>query len=58
MGLFLTTCAGLVIWIVLWALGAKSFDAFLITLLLVIVAATARIVTPYLPGNRPDPDEL
>jgi hypothetical protein len=58
MGLFLTTCAGLVIWIVLWALGAKPFDAFLITLLLVIVAATARIVTPYLPGNRPDPDEL
>jgi hypothetical protein len=58
MGLFLTTCAALVLWIVLWALGAKSFDAFLITLLLVIVAATARIVTPYLPGNRPDPDEL
>jgi hypothetical protein len=58
MGLFLTTCAGLVIWIVLWALGTKSFDAFLITLLMVIVAATARIVTPYLPGNRPDPDEL
>ena len=24
-------CAGLVIWIVLWALGAKSFDAFMIT---------------------------
>jgi hypothetical protein len=58
MGLFLTTCAGLVIWIVLWALGVKSFDAFLITILMVLVAATARIVTPYLPGNRPDPDEL
>jgi hypothetical protein len=58
MGLFLTTCAGLVIWIILWALGAKSFDAFLITLLMVIVAATLRIVTPYLPGNRPNPDEL
>ena len=58
MGLFLTTCAGLVIWIVLWALGVKSFDAFMITILMVVVAATARIVTPYLPGNRPDPDEL
>ena len=58
MGLFLTTCAGLVIWIILWALGVKSFDAFMITILMVVVAATARIVTPYLPGNRPDPDEL
>ena len=57
MGLFLTTCAGLVLWIVLWALGVKSFDAFLITLLMVIVAGTVRMVTPYLPGNRPDPDE-
>jgi hypothetical protein len=58
MGLFLTTCFGLVLWIVLWALGAKAFDAFLITLLLIIVAGTLRMVTPYLPGNRPDPDEL
>ena len=58
MGLYLTTCAGLVIWIVLWALGTKPFDAFLLTLLMVIVAGTARIVTPYLPGNRPDPDQL
>ena len=41
MGLFLTTCAGLVIWIVLWALGVKSFDAFLITLLMVIIAGDA-----------------
>jgi hypothetical protein len=58
MGLFLTTCAGLVIWIVLWALGAKAFDAFMVTVLLVVIAGTVRIVTPYLPGNRPDPDQL
>ena len=58
MGLFLTTCAGLVLWIVLWALGAKAFDAFLVTFLLVIVVGTVRIVTPYLSGNRSDPDEL
>ena len=42
MGLLLTTIAGLVIWIVLWAIGAKSFDAFLITLLMVVVAAAVR----------------
>lgn len=58
MGLFLTTCAGLVLWIVLWALWVKPFDAFLLALLMIIIAATLRIVTPYLPGNRPDPDRL
>jgi hypothetical protein len=39
---------GLVAWIVLWALGAKSFDAFLITIFLVVVAATMRIAQPYI----------
>jgi predicted PurR-regulated permease PerM len=38
---------GLVIWIVLWALGVKSFDAFMITILLVVSAATARLVEPF-----------
>jgi predicted PurR-regulated permease PerM len=38
---------GLVVWIVLWALGVKSFDAFMITILLVISAATARIAEPF-----------
>jgi hypothetical protein len=52
MGLILTATAGLSVWIALWALGIKAFDAFLITLLMVLVAATARIVAPYLPGNR------
>ena len=57
MGLVLTTTFGLMLWIVLWAIGVKSFDAFLITLGLVILAATARMLLPALPGNRPDPDE-
>jgi hypothetical protein len=52
MGLLLTFTAGLVLWIVLWAIGIKSFDAFMVTVLLVVIAATARIVAPYLPGNR------
>ena len=52
MGLLLTTIAGLVVWIVLWAIDVKSFDAFLITLAMILVAATARIFSPYLPGNR------
>jgi O-antigen ligase len=55
MGVLLTLIAGLVVWIVLWAIGAKSFDAFLITMVMLIVAAAAHIVWPTLPGNR-DPD--
>jgi Mn2+/Fe2+ NRAMP family transporter len=55
-GLLLTTTTGLVLWIVLWALDFKAFDAFLITLLMVILAATARMVAPALPGNRPRSD--
>ena len=55
MGVLLTFIAGLAIWIVLWAIGAKSFDAFLITMVMLIVAAAAHIIWPTLPGNR-DPD--
>jgi hypothetical protein len=56
MGLLLTTIAGLVVWIVLWSIGVKSFDAFMITIAMIVVAATARVFSPYLPGNRPDPE--
>ena len=45
MGLLLTTIAGLVIWIVLWAIDVKSFDAFLITLVMVLIAATVHMFT-------------
>jgi O-antigen ligase len=55
MGVLLTLIAGLVVWIVLWAVGAKSFDAFLITLVMLIVAAAAHLIWPTLPGNR-DPE--
>jgi hypothetical protein len=51
-GLVLTTAAGLVIWIVLWALGVKGFDGFVITVTLVVVGATMRLLTPFLPGAR------
>jgi hypothetical protein len=52
MGLVVATTFGLVVWIVMWALGIKPFDAFLITVLVVLVGATVRILLPYLPGNR------
>jgi hypothetical protein len=54
LGLLLTTTAGLVVWIVLWSIGVKSFDAFLVTLLMIILAATAHVFGPHLPGKRAD----
>jgi hypothetical protein len=52
MGLLLTLIAGLVIWVVLWALGAKALDSFLITVVMIVIAAAVHLITPYLPGNR------
>jgi hypothetical protein len=52
MGLIFSVTGALVLWIVLWAIGVKSIDAFLITVLIVLLAAGARIVTPFLPGNQ------
>jgi hypothetical protein len=52
MGLLLATTTGLLVWIVLWSLGAKGFDAFMVTAVIVVVGATARMLVPYLPGRR------
>lgn len=52
MGLVLTITSGLVAWIVLWALGAKGFDAFLIATVIILVGASLKILSGYLPGRR------
>ena len=52
MGLILATTAGLLVWIVLWSLGAKGFDAFMVTVVIALVGATLRMLVPYLPGRR------
>jgi hypothetical protein len=52
MGVLLATTAGLIVWIVLWAIGVKSFDAFLVPVLLALAAVTVRLLAPYLPGRR------
>ncbi len=53
MGLILTAVAGLVLWLVLWAVGAASgFDAILIGIAMVLLAIAVRGVLPYLPGRR------
>lgn len=52
MGLVSATTAGLMLWIVLWALGTKAIDGFMITIVIVLVAITGRMIAPYLPGSR------
>jgi hypothetical protein len=54
MGVLLTLIAGLVVWIVLWAMGARAFDAVMITAVMLVIAAAVRLVMPYMPGNRRD----
>jgi hypothetical protein len=52
MGLILTVTAGLVIWIVLWALGARGFDAFMLSTAIILVGAALKILSGYLPSRR------
>lgn len=52
MGLVLTVTAGLIVWVVLWSLGAKGIDAFLIASVIILVGASLKILSGYLPGRR------
>ena len=52
MGLTLTVTAGLVVWIVLWALGTKGFDSFMLATAIILVGASLKILSGYLPGRR------
>ena len=51
MGLLLATTFAFVLWIVLWAVGTKAFDAWMLAVAIVVTAATARIALRYLPGR-------
>jgi hypothetical protein len=52
MGLILTVTAGLVVWIVLWALGSKGIDALMLAVAIILLGASLRILSGYLPGRR------
>jgi len=52
MGFILTITGGLVVWIVFWALGVKGFDAFMLAAVIILVGASVRILSGYLPGRR------
>jgi hypothetical protein len=51
MGVLLTLITGLVVWVVLWAIGAGGFDAFMLTTLMLVIAGALRLVVPHLPGR-------
>lgn len=52
MGLVVAATFGLCAWIVLWAIGWKSIDAFMITTVIITLGATAKILVPYLPNRE------
>lgn len=52
MGLVAATTAGLVVWIVLWALGVKAIDSFMIAIVIIMLGAGARMLAPVYAGSR------
>ena len=52
MALTLWTTFALVVWIVLWSIGAKAFDAAMLLVTIVLIGATIEIVKKYLPNRR------
>ena len=52
MALTLWTTAALVLWIVLWSLGVKAFDAFMIPFLMIIIGATLGTLKRHVPNKR------
>jgi hypothetical protein len=56
MGMLLAVITGGVIWVVLWAIGFKSFDGWLIMVVIVLLTAGARLLMPFLPGSRRRPE--
>ena len=51
MALTLWTTFALTLWVVLWAVGIKSFDAFMLSILIIVVGATVESLKRYLPNR-------
>jgi len=52
MALTLWTTAALTLWIILWSIGAKAFDAFMLAVLIIIIGATIQSLKRYMPNRR------
>ena len=48
MAILIALTIGLVWWITAWSLGIKSFDAFMLTALIVVVAAAWYVAKPFI----------
>ena len=48
MSVLVALTVGLVFWIIAWSLGVKAFDAFMVTIFITLLAATARIMMPFI----------
>ena len=61
MAVLVALTVGLVWWITAWAFGIKPFDAFLLTVAIVVGAAAFQIAKPYmdrmLGRDVPEPEE-
>ena len=51
MSLVLWTTTALVIWLVLWALGTKAFDAVMLAVVIILIGATIESLKKYLPNR-------
>ena len=47
MAILVALTIGLVWWVCAWALGVKSFDAFMVTALIVVIAAGWHVAKPF-----------
>ena len=50
MGLALTATLALCLWVAMWAVGIKGFDGILLTVVILLVGATLKSLTRFLPG--------
>jgi hypothetical protein len=50
MGLAFTATLALCLWVALWAVGIKGFDGILVTITIVLIGATLKSLTRFLPG--------
>lgn len=52
MALVLYTTVAACVWLLLWALGSKPFDAFMVGALIMIIGTAQYLIAPFLPGKR------
>jgi hypothetical protein len=52
MGMVATATGAVCLWLILWSIDVKGFDAFMLVLLILLIGATLRSILPNLPGRQ------